>query len=98
MTNKFDLYEALKNDGFEFEKVDAFGGEYLTKKFEREVEVVWYGKMLSTLEVVVRFSSDHNTITVNYFKGTARPFKTKTHLNDKRAYNAINATIENNMF
>lgn len=95
---KFDLYEALKNDGFELTEVDAFGGEYLTKKFEKEVDVLWYGKMTSRFKVVVRFSSDHNTVTANYFKDTVSPFKTKVHLNDKKAYNAINATIKNNEF
>ena len=96
---KFDLFKTLTEKGFT-ETADNYGRIILTKSYEKEVEVVWYGKQTSRLYVDVYFNSDKTVAQVAYMHrfAEATPFKTKTHLNDKRAYNAIAQTIENNGF
>lgn len=92
---KFDLYEELKaNDYVEVD--DGFGRKHLVKHYEKEVEVCWYGKHTSTFDVEVYFNSDHTVARVYYYNQSKTPFKTKVHMNDKRAYNAICATLNNN--
>lgn len=96
MKTPFNLYDELKNNGFNTETKDEFGGTILTRDFEKEVEVVWYGKQTSRYKVQVRFSADMRTVQASYYKGSfGAPDKTKTHLNDRRALNAIRQTIEN---
>lgn len=98
MAKKFDLYEALMEKGF-YEVHDEWG-DVLRKDYQKEVEVVWYGKQTSYFIVRVRFSEDHSVAQVSYYNNSvpARAFKNKTHLNEKRAFNAIKATVENNGF
>ena len=98
MAKKFDLYEALKAEGF-YEIHDEWG-DVLRKDYEDECEVLWYGIQKRNFIVRVRFSEDHGTVQVRYYHDpiSARAFKVKTHLNEKRAYNAIKATVENNSF
>lgn len=93
----FDLYSELEKLGFESGK-DSFGFDCLSKKYERETEVLWYGKHTFRFQISARFNSDHSVVTVFYYDGNNTPFKTKTHMNEKRALNAIRETAKNNMF
>lgn len=90
---KFDLYEALLENGFE-EVEDSIGRKSLHKHYEKEVEVCWYGKRLSTFDVAVHFNSDRSYLCVYYYDSPAL-LKRKEHYNNKRAYNAIRDTLEN---
>ena len=94
MARRYDLYEALKAEGF-YEVKDEFG-DVLRKDYEKQTEVLWYGIQTSYFIVRVRFNADHSVAQVSYYddKIPARAFKTKTHLNEKRAYNAIKQTAE----
>ena len=96
MAKKFDLYETLKANGF-YEVHDEFG-DVLRKDYEKQVEVLWYGIQTSYFIARIRFNADHSVVQASYYddKIPARAFKTKTHLNEKRAFNAIKATVENN--
>lgn len=98
MMKKFDLYEALKANGF-YEIHDEFG-DVLRKDYEREDDVLWYGKMKFNFIARVRFNDDHSIAQVAYYDSDipARAFKEKTHLNEKRAYNAIRNTVKNHGF
>ena len=95
---KFDLYEALKAEGF-YEVHDEWG-DVLRKDYQKEVEVLWYGKQTDYFITRVRFNSDHSVVQASYYNNSvpANAFKNKTHLNEKRAFNAIKATVENNGF
>lgn len=98
MKKEFNLYEELKAIGFE-ESKDQFGFDCLIKKYERETEVLWHGKQIVRFEISARFNPDHSVVTVFYYNGGHHtPFKTKTHLNEKRALNAIRETAKNNSF
>ena len=97
MAKKFDLYEALKNEGFT-ESVDQFGCVELARKFEKEIDVVWYGKTTQTFAIVIGFSSDKSVVRVWYYDKPFHAFKVKDHMNDKRAYNAIHDTAKYNGF
>ena len=99
MTKKFDLYEALLNKGFERESQVGATERLVRNDFIREIEVLWYGVQKTTLTVEVVFNPEHTVCQAYYYQdGFKRPFKTKVHMNDKRAYNAINATVNNNGF
>lgn len=97
---KFNLYEALQNNGFTVDPYnDGDNGYMVRDDFENEVEVAWYGKQKSTLEIGVQFNESRTVCTVYYYKdGFKRAFKVKTHLTDKRAFNAIRETVKNNGF
>ena len=98
MAKKYDIYEELKNNGFE-EFTNKYGCNCLKKIYAKEIEVAWYGKQKSALNVEVSFNPDHTVLTVNYLPdGFKRPDKTKTHFNQKRAFNAIRQTVENRGF
>lgn len=97
MAKKFDAYEALKNEGFT-ETVDELGYVELSRKFEKEVDVAWYGKMTKTFAIVIGFNSDKTVMRVWYYDRPKKPSKVKDHLNDKRAYNAIHSTAKYNGF
>ena len=94
---KFDTFEALKANGFNEEK-GAFGSIILRKEYSKEVEVAWQGTWTSRLTVELQFNPEKSVIGAAYYDGGRSPFKTKTHLNDKRAYNAIKQTVENKGF
>lgn len=93
---KFDLYEELLANGFV--AVKNVGSEYyhLEKHYEKEVEVCWYGKQEVHFDVEIYFNADHSCVRAYYYNQSRTPFKVKSHLNDKRAFNAIKATVENN--
>lgn len=93
MKKNFDLYEELEKRGFE-KYVDIFGRECLKKDYEKEVEVVWHGKVKTKYSVEVAFNSDKSIVNVEYFNDRTS-VKTKTHLNEKRALNAISMTVKN---
>lgn len=93
MKKKFDLYQELTEKGFT-EQESSFGA-MLVKSYEKEVEVAWHGKMKSTYRVEALFNQDKTIATVSYFKGSMKADKVKTHLNEKRAFNAIRETIKN---
>ena len=94
---KFDLYTELQALGFKAVK-DQFGRDCLTNGWMKNIEVAFYGPWVSRLNIDVVFNTDHSVATVSYYDGGRRPFKTKTHLNEKRALNAIKATAENKGF
>lgn len=94
---KFNVFDALVEKGFE-QGVDRFGRTFLAKHYEKEVEVLWYGSAKHERDVVVTFNTDRTSLTADYYDGFKRPYKTKLHLNDKRAYNAIVETIRNAEF
>lgn len=94
---KFDLYEALKQAGFEEVKTQ-FGYDCLKRSFKKVVEVLWYGQQETKLDVEVVFNQEHTALSAYYYDGGYRPFKEKTHLNEKRAYNAIAQTVANKGF
>lgn len=93
---KFDLHEELLANGFV--KTDAYmlGWEGITKHYEKEIEVVWYGKRKSIFDVEVFFHPDHSVVKVFYYNQSKTAFKVRMHISDKRAFNAIKATVENN--
>lgn len=94
MTKKFDLYQELLNKGFENQ--ESMFGFTLTKSYEKEVEVAWHGKMKTTYKVQVVFNEEKTVATVSYYKNNApKATKVKTHLNEKRAFNAIKETVKN---
>lgn len=95
MTKKFNLYEELQNNGF---KVSNESDQALVRgDFSREIEVAWYGMQRSTMKVEVWFNPEKTVCRAYYYSdGCYRAFKVKDHLADKRAFNAIKATVENN--
>lgn len=96
---KFNLYEALKENGFH-DSANPFG-HMIVKKFVDERNMVSITGTPYTykreMEVRATFSDDYSVVRVAY-KENKHIFKTKTHLNDKRAYNAIRQTVQNNSF
>ena len=50
------------------------------------------------MDVEVVFNQEHTALSAYYWDGGRRPFKEKTHLNEKRAFNAIAQTIANKGF
>ena len=94
---KFNAIDALIANGYALVK-DDLGRESLVKDYERIAHVAFYGDMVSTLRVVISLNSDKTVMSVAYSNGSRAPFKTKVHLNDKRAFNAIKATVTNNSF
>ena len=50
------------------------------------------------MSIEIWFDFEYRALTVYYYDGGHRPFKEKTHLCDKRAYNAIMQTIANKGF
>lgn len=97
-SKKFDLVKALQEKGFiktDYEG-SAYMGDLFVKDYEKTVEVAWYGMMTSQMKVTVRISPDKSICQVTYFNGNRKPFKNKVHLCDKKAFNAIKATVENN--
>lgn len=94
---KFDLIETLKAHGFS-SSTSMTGCPLFTLDMSRQVEVAWYGVQEFTIRVQVVFNPEKTICTVNYYDGFLRPFKTKVHLSDKRAWNAICETVKNKGF
>ena len=92
---KFDLYKELQDLGFTAE-TDRLGRDCLKKHYEKDIEVLWHGSVRPTFDITAAFSEDHGVVTVSYSRETRDPFKTKVHLNEKRALNAIRTTAGNN--
>lgn len=94
----FDLYTELMNNGFEVSK-NRYGLEVLTKEYEQEIGNPLQGVWTQVMWVDVQFSPDHTVCTAYYCEGRhSNAFKVKTHMNDKRAFNAIRQTVANNGF
>lgn len=89
---KFNVWEAMKENGF-VPMVDPYGisdGDHMMKReFSRFDEVLWYGQQEFKMSIVVRFSQDYDTVSVDYYDGFKRPFKSKVYANNKRTWNAI---------
>lgn len=86
---KFNLKEALEAKGFT-PIADPFGlatfGQIVRKTFTEGARSV---------TVTARFTPDYAALTVSYAYGdSSRPFKVKTHLSDRRAYRAIEYTLQ----
>ena len=98
---KFDLYNALQENGFQVEDPENINC-LVRKDFESEVEVLWYGKTKTTMAVEVWFNEDRTVCRAYYYLDQPErrfsPFKVKTHLTDKKAFNAIKQTIENKSY
>ena len=98
---KFNAVDALINQhGYTLKTVRNSSGiahDVLTKTYERVSDVLWYGPMRSEMTVKIRISSDCESLRVCYYAGY-KFFKVKSHLNDKRAYNAIRDTLANHGF
>lgn len=93
---KFDIVKALEDAGY---TVSHEGTEYsecyiMSKEYSREIEACWYGKQIYTVKVEVMYHVMFNTVMVKYYDGGREPFKTKTHLADKRCFNAIKETLK----
>ena len=86
-------------NGFKAVK-DRFGHDALTRGWiKREQCFGTLGGVYDLrLNVDVVFNRDHSVATVQYFDGGRSPFKTKVHLNEKRAFNAIRQTVANHGF
>lgn len=95
----FDLYTELKAYGFKA-VTDRMGHDCLTMGWiKREQCFGTLGGVYDMrLNIDVVFNSDRSVATVQYFDGGRSPFKTKVHLNEKRALNAILATAKNHGF
>lgn len=94
---KFDLYQELLNAGFKAQE----NPNQLVKEYHKEVEVCWYGKQDSVIVAEVWFNEERTTCKAYYYYDCirrSRQFKEKVHLNEKRAFNAIRATVENKGF
>lgn len=96
MTKKFNLYQELQNHGFRAENDNCL----VRDDFESEVEVAWYGKTKTTMAVEIWFNEDKTSCRAYYYLDQSqgrrfRPYKVKTHLSEKRAFNAIKQTVEN---
>ena len=98
---KFNLMEALTAAGFT-PVTDPFGfannGQLVEKTFERKVETAWNGTQKSEITVSIRFASDFDYLTVSYSHNGQKPFKVKSHSANRRALNAIYATLAHNGF
>lgn len=97
MAKKFDLYQELVNEGFEVQEND----HCLVKEFHMECEICWYGKQDTAIVAEIWFNEEHTVCKAYYYYDyicRSRQFKEKTHLAEKRAFNAIKATIENKGF
>lgn len=95
----FDLYAELQALGFKPVK-DQFGHDAMTKGWVRREPCFGTlgGVYDHRLNIDVIFNPDHSVAQVQYFDGGRHPFKVKTHLNEKRALNAIRETAKNNGF
>lgn len=96
-SKRFDLYQELVNAGF----VVGENPHQLVREYHREVEVCWYGKQDSVIVAEVWFNEDHSTCKAYYYYDSicrSCQFKEKVHLSEKRAFNAIKATVENKGF
>ena len=97
MAKRFDLYQELVNAGFEV----GINSQQLVREFHMECEVCWYGRQDSVIVAEVWFNEEHTVCKAYYYYDRIarnRQFKEKTHLAEKRAFNAIKATIENKGF
>lgn len=97
MKKTFNLAEELKKAGYT-ESINTWGSKELTKKYSDVVDVLWYGKQERQMTVTVVFNNDETSCRANYYDGGKSPFKVKTHLNEKRALNAIRQTVENHEY
>ena len=94
---KFNLIETLNAYGFS-SATSITGCPLFTLDLSQQIEVAFYGVQEQTLRIQVVFNSEKTTCTVNYYNGSLKPFKSKVHLADKRAWNAICETIRNKGF
>lgn len=94
---KFNLIETLKAHGFEHTN-SLFGYHVFTLELTRQAEVAWYGMQEFRLKVRVLFDPDMASCQVSYYDSGKNPFKVKTHMADKRCWNAIRTTVENKNF
>lgn len=87
---KFDLVETLKLQGFRVKDYHGGGGAViLSRKWYQEVEVVWYGKKLSTYSIDVSIYEAAGVCVADYVKD-GRVCKSRWYNSiGKRAYNAM---------
>lgn len=92
MAKKFDLFEALRKNGFTF--VDNTS---LIKEYSKTVEVAWYGKQETKIFVGVFFDEEHETCKAYFYQDIISMnglFKSKIYKASKRTFNAIKETVE----
>lgn len=99
MAKKFNLYEELKANGFH-DSANPFGHMIIRKFIEDQQMISITGESYTyrrDMEVRAIFTDDYSAVRVVYKDGK-HICKAKTHLNDRRAYNAIRQTVQNNGF
>lgn len=89
MAKKYDVYKELIEAGFE-KDIPMFDGYDELRRDWKD------GNRILTIHII--FSPDHEVFKAMYFDGSRKAFKVKAHLNQKRAFNAIRQTVENNWF
>lgn len=91
------LVDMLKEAGFVESKLDGVNCQHsvLTLRAERDVEVLWYGLMRTSLEVEVFVNLGSGICRVD-FRKDGRSFKSRWYDTvGKRTYNAIAETVKN---
>lgn len=101
MAKQFDLIDALKGYGFESDMRELEGGYlqyHLTKTYRKEDRVNDFGILNEdfTVEVFVRLEPYYGI--PEYVSAVYSNGKVKTHGYDRRALNAIRATVRYNGF
>ena len=98
---KFNLVEALEEKGFKPMEQTTYNGAFArtvtvyAKKYTKAEHLVGYGDTECAFEVEVTVV-DSNDGKTPYVRAAYSNGKVKEHMADKRAYNAIKATVENN--
>lgn len=102
---KFNLYEELKNRGFDSVATEYAGDgcEVLSKKMSKTSSYWEWNKGMceytKTFRIEVWFNPAKTWVQVYYYDGVGRgSFKNKVHAADKRAFNAMVDTARNNGF
>ncbi|MEZ3453547.1 MAG: hypothetical protein K1W17_04170 [Oscillospiraceae bacterium] len=97
---KFDFLETLKSHGFSLE-TSGTGSPVFTLVLSRPVDVASFGVSELKLSILVELNKAGTCCEVSYYHGFSTqgfPFKSKVHLADGLAWNAICKTAKNNGF
>ena len=97
---KMTLVEMLKNEGY---AEAAYENPYfdrecliLTKTYEKDVKVCWYGTMRTSLKVDVFVNLTSGICRATFFKDSSPAYKDRWYdTTGKRTFNAISETIKN---
>lgn len=95
---KMTVVEMLKSEGFVSSTIEGIQREhvFLTKTFEKDVEVVWHGTMKTTLKVDVFVNIESGICHATFYKDAHRAYKDRWYDTiGKRTFNAISETVKN---